>query len=126
LSLGYGAIGFAPVGVTITAATGGWAAANTPIGCNPFVTLVFDANSFGIQNYANCGAGPSFPTNTNGFSGSFNGVVQTTYPGGFGHTHRVSVCAGSFCGAAVNTFESLTVHKISQNYLTDLTLTRLR
>ncbi len=122
LSLGYGAIGYAPVGVTIVTATGDWAPTNTPIGCSPFVTLVFDANSFGIQNYANCGGGPSFPANTSGFSGSFNGVVQPTYPGGLGHTHRVSVCAGSSCGAAASSFESLTVHKVAQN-LGDTTLT---
>jgi hypothetical protein len=47
---------------------------------------------------------------------------SSSYPGGSGHTDRVSVCGGSSCGAPVSTFESMIVHKVAAN-LTDTTLT---
>lgn len=46
----------------------------------------------------------------------------STYTGGFGHSDRVSICAGSSCSANVNKFETLIVHKVMQG-LTDATLT---
>jgi hypothetical protein len=48
--------------------------------------------------------------------------TSSSYPGGSGHTDRVSVCGGSSCGAPVSTFESMIVHKVAAN-LTDTTLT---
>jgi lysophospholipase L1-like esterase len=46
----------------------------------------------------------------------------SSYTGGYGHTHRISVCGGTACGANVSTYEVVTVHKIAQN-LSDTTLT---
>jgi hypothetical protein len=45
------------------------------------------------------------------------------YTGGYGHTDRVSVCAGSGCGSAASTLESITVHKIVPDFNTDTSLT---
>ena len=46
----------------------------------------------------------------------------SSYTGGNGHTHRVSLCGGSSCGATVNQFEAFVVHKIAAG-LSDTTLT---
>jgi hypothetical protein len=46
----------------------------------------------------------------------------SSYSGGNGHTHRVSLCGGSSCGAAVSQFEALIVHKIASR-LSDTSLT---
>jgi hypothetical protein len=45
----------------------------------------------------------------------------SNYPGSNGHTHRVSLCGGSACGATANQFEAVTVHKVTSS-LTDTTL----
>jgi hypothetical protein len=45
----------------------------------------------------------------------------SSYAGGNGHTHRVSVCGGSSCGATVGRFESFVVHKIASG-LSDTSL----
>jgi len=45
-----------------------------------------------------------------------------TYPGGNGYTHRISLCAGSSCGAAASSFKVLIIHKVAQS-LSDTSLT---
>lgn len=95
--------------VVVTGATGSWAAYNN----GALQIRVIDADHLN----------PLDDLDSSGYSGSFDGSIMTFFAGGFGHTHRVSVCAGSSCGATVNTFESLAVHKLSSNYLTDTTLT---
>src|SRR5262249_17485213 len=46
----------------------------------------------------------------------------STYSGAAGHTHRVSICAGSSCGAPADKLEAVIVHKIASS-LSDTTLT---
>ena len=46
----------------------------------------------------------------------------SSYQGGNGHTHRVSLCGGSSCGATVSQFEAFIVHKIASG-LSDTSLT---
>jgi hypothetical protein len=46
----------------------------------------------------------------------------SSYAGAGGHTHRVSLCGGSSCGAVVNSFEAMIVHKIAAG-LSDTVLT---
>ena len=95
--------------VKVSGATGDWAVWNQP-GMYP---IVLDASHF--TEY------PASSPNTLAYSTAFNGSITKFYPGGFGHTHRVSICAGSSCGASASTFESLVVHKIA-NGLSDTTL----
>ena len=47
---------------------------------------------------------------------------NNTYTGANGHTHRVSICAGSSCGSVANTLEAVIVHKVTSS-LGDTTLT---
>jgi hypothetical protein len=96
--------------VKVSGSTGEWAVWNQQ-GLYP---IVLDASHF--TEYP--ASSPSTLLNTT----AFNGTITKFYPGGNGHTHRVSICAGSSCGASVNTFESLVIHKIA-NGLTDTTLT---
>jgi hypothetical protein len=46
----------------------------------------------------------------------------SSYAGGFGHTHRVSICGASSCGAPSSRLEALVVHKVTGS-LSDVTLT---
>lgn len=101
-----------PLNYTIYQATGDWAAFNSPYSPDSglVATVPIDANHF------------SSPINSSAFSGSFSGLVQTVYKGGYGNSHRVSLCAGSTCGGSVSSFNTFVVHKIARN-LTDTTLT---
>ncbi len=47
---------------------------------------------------------------------------SNTFTGANGHTHRVSICAGSSCGATAGTLEAVIVHKVAGS-LADTTLT---
>ena len=101
---------YPPEFITISSATGDWAGINTQITL-PIPVKLIDPDHFGLIS-----------GDTSAYTGTFNGVVAGVYTGGYGMSHRISVCAGSSCGATVNTFESLIVHKIAQN-LGDVTLT---
>ena len=101
---------YPPEFITISHATGDWAGINTYVSL-PVPVKLIDPDHFGLIS-----------GNTSAYNGTFNGVVAGVYPGGYGMSHRVSVCAGASCGSKVSGFESLIVHKISQN-LSDLTLT---
>ncbi len=99
--------------IMISGATGDWAALNTGFsGGNPTMNtvIVLDPNNFTIVGDSHL------------FAGTFNGQVNAQWVGAAGWTHRVSVCGGSSCGASVNTFDSLVVHKVMKN-LSDTTLT---
>ena len=47
---------------------------------------------------------------------------NNAFTGANGHTHRVSICAGSSCGSTANTLEAILVHKVAGS-LSDTTLT---
>lgn len=47
---------------------------------------------------------------------------NNTFTGANGHTHRVSICAGSSCGSTANTLEAIIVHKVAGS-LSDTSLT---
>jgi hypothetical protein len=49
----------------------------------------------------------------------------SSYPGGNGHTNRVSLCGGSSCGAPVSALEDVIVHKIASQPDTTLTVKAL-
>jgi hypothetical protein len=122
-----------------TSAPGGEAYLNankTGSGTTPAIQSLEDGGSDGVNPSRLYGIVtnflmPSGVTNTvqwdcplgGGPSGHVNECQpSSTYADGMGHTDRVSICAGSSCGATVSTFESLVAHKITAS-LADTTLT---
>jgi hypothetical protein len=97
--------------VKVAGATGSWAVWNQA----SMIVEVVDADHFNEYWLSS--------PDTSAYGTSFDGTISRFYAGGLGHTHRVSVCAGSSCGATVTSLESLAVLKLSSNYLTDTTLT---
>jgi hypothetical protein len=113
-------------GVSITGATGSWAAFNAPThsGTQAVTSSIYviDADHFSIE-LIDWYFGTAGPADTSGYSGTFNGTVTSAFHHSYGGAHRVTICSGPQCGQPVNTYESLIVHKISQNYQTDTTIT---
>ena len=87
--------------VNVSGATGDWAVFN---GNNQFVSAP-NPDYFSIF----------FTPDTSAFTGNFDGVISTFYPGGLGNTHRISICGGVACGTTVNTFESLEAFKVASS-----------
>jgi hypothetical protein len=105
-----------PEGTTTCPGAGGCSSLNTNRVVEELETGTADAHgdptpNFGlVTNYLSPG------TITVQWDGS-------TYNGAYGHTDRVSVCAGGSCGGSASVFESLIVHKVVARGLADTTLT---
>jgi hypothetical protein len=111
-----------PEGHTTCPGTGGCASLNT----SRWIQSQEDGGSDGVNPTRNYGVvthylSPGTVTVNWDCPGEAECSTSSSYAGGNGHTDRISVCGGSSCGAAVSTFESLIVHKVTTS-LTDTSL----